>query len=88
MVAGLAGDTASLGFIAETEKQVEAHLSDHLSRLPVADTKSRAILERMAEDEAKHGRDAEQAGGVVPPEPIRRLMGVGGEMLRQFSLHV
>jgi len=73
-LAGLAGDARSLGFIAETERQVVEHLAGHLERLPADDERSRAILEQMQADEARHGADAERAGGVALPPPIRRLM--------------
>jgi 3-demethoxyubiquinol 3-hydroxylase len=88
MIAGAAGDPLSLGFVAETERQVEAHLNDHLGRLPAADRKSNAILTRMAEDEAHHGTMANLAGGAPLPSPIRRCMGLGGEMLRRIALFV
>ena len=88
LVAGAAGDRVSLGFVAETERQVEAHLEDHLSRLPQPDTRSKAILERMAEDEAHHGTTARLAGGVDLPLPIRSVMTLGGEILRRFALRV
>ena len=82
-LAGAAGDRASLGFVGETERQVEAHLGDHLRRLPVRDARSRAILEQMAADEAHHGTMAKLAGGREMPAPVRRLMAVGGEVLRR-----
>jgi ubiquinone biosynthesis monooxygenase Coq7 len=85
VLAGAAGDRVSLGFIAETERQVEAHLRDHLARLPVQDDKSTAILERMAADEAHHGTTATLAGGVEPPRAVRSLMAVGGKILRQVA---
>lgn len=88
LAAGLAGDRVSLGFIAETERQVEAHLNDHLARLPTADKKSAAVLERMAADEAHHGTTAKLAGGVDLPLPIRRAMGVGGGLLRRIAYFV
>jgi ubiquinone biosynthesis monooxygenase Coq7 len=88
MIAGACGDSASLGFVAETERQVEAHLDDHLSRLPAADRKSRAILARMAEDESHHGTMASLAGGVDLPTPIRLGMAVGGGLLRHIALIV
>ena len=88
LAAGASGDELSLGFVAETERQVEAHLEDHLSRLPQADTKSKAILERMAEDEAHHGTTARLAGGVDLPLPVRSIMTLGGEILRRFALRV
>ena len=73
-LAGLAGDRRSLGFVAETERQVEAHLDSHLARLPARDARSRRIVERMRADEAGHRRDAEAAGAAPVPEATRRLM--------------
>ncbi|MBU0499192.1 MAG: 2-polyprenyl-3-methyl-6-methoxy-1,4-benzoquinone monooxygenase [Gammaproteobacteria bacterium] len=72
--AGMAGDKWSLGFVAETERQVTAHLEDHLSRLPPQDQKSRAILEQMKEDELRHATSALKAGAVDLPIPIRSAM--------------
>lgn len=72
--AGLAGDKWSLGFVAETEKQVGAHLDDHLQRLPDEDARSRAIVRQMRKDETRHGREAEEAGGRELPRPVRALM--------------
>lgn len=72
--AGQAGDRWSLGFMAETEQQVVAHLNDHLKRLPVQDQPSRAILEQMKEDEACHATHALEAGGARLPLPVRVLM--------------
>jgi len=86
--AGVAGDETSLGFVAETERQVEAHLDDHLDRLPAADAKSRAILERMRDEEAAHGAAAERAGGRAIPSAVRWIMALGGRILRQSALHV
>ena len=72
--AGAAGDRASLGFLAETERQVVRHLDDHLARLPERDAKSRAILAAMRRDEAAHA-GAAMAGGALPlPKPARRVM--------------
>lgn len=68
------GDRASLGFVAETERQVEGHLDEHLSRLPVGDTRSRAILRAMRDDEAQHGASARDAGAARLPIPVRSLM--------------
>lgn len=72
--AGLASDRVSLGFVAETERQVEAHLDSHLERLPAADLRSRAIVSQMRNDEQSHGAQARQAGGMDLPLPIRNLM--------------
>jgi 3-demethoxyubiquinol 3-hydroxylase len=73
-LAALAGDQASLGFVVETERQVEGHLDEHLGRLPVGDSRSRAILETMRAEEIAHGATAAAAGGVAPPAPVRVLM--------------
>ncbi len=73
-LSGLAGDRWSLGFIAETERQVVEHLHGHLDRLPVEDERSRAILEKMAEEEAEHGAAATESGGSLLPAPIQGLM--------------
>ena len=79
--AGLAGDKWSLGFVAETEQQVGAHLDDHLNRLPERDSKSRAILEQMKEDEARHADQALKAGGAVLPGPIRFAMRLSSKIM-------
>jgi len=73
-VAGLAGDAISLGFLAETEHQVEQHLTEHLQKLPIHDVKSRAILEQMRLDEIKHAQTAENAGGQALPTVVKTLM--------------
>ena len=74
LAAGLAGDKWSLGFVVETEKQVENHLESHLEKLPLEDHRSRAIVEQMRIDEIEHGRAALDAGGVALPDPIQKLM--------------
>lgn len=74
MAAGLSGDRTGLGFVEETERQVERHLDGHIERLPPTDTRSRAILEQMREDEVGHGRRANELGAVSLPLPVRRLM--------------
>jgi len=73
-LAGMAGGRWALGFMAETERQVEAHLQGHLARLPENDTRSRAILEQMKVDEARHGNEALLRGGAMIPWPLPRLM--------------
>lgn len=73
-VAGLAGDRWSLGFVAETERQVAGHLDDHLQRLPQDDRRSRAVVSQMREEEARHGAEATAAGGVPLPQPVRLAM--------------
>lgn len=73
-VAGRLGDAISLGFVIETERQVEAHLESHLARLPAGDQSSRAIVAQMSVDEAEHATNAQQAGGVELPTPVKNLM--------------
>ena len=72
--AALLGDRISLGFVVETERQVEGHLDEHLVRLPPGDTRSRAILQTMQADEIAHGMSAKAAGGAELPAPVRALM--------------
>lgn len=74
LAAGLAGDKWSLGFVAETEKQVENHLESHLEKLPKDDQRSRAIVDQMRIDEIAHGQAAKNAGGENLPEPIQKIM--------------
>ena len=71
---GVLGDKWSLGFIAETERQVAEHLSGHLDRLPENDAKSRAIVKQMRDEEEQHGANAKEAGAAELPGPVRRLM--------------
>ena len=71
---GALGDRWNLGFLAETERQVEAHLDGHLDSLPVADHKSRAVVERMKEDEARHAATALEHGGRELPDPLKKIM--------------
>lgn len=73
-LAGLAGDRLSLGFVAETERQVVEHLESHLRELPASDLRSREVVERMRDDEARHGAAARDSGASELPEAIRRLM--------------
>jgi ubiquinone biosynthesis monooxygenase Coq7 len=73
-VSGLLGDKWNLGFLAETEKQVEGHLDDHLDRFPEEDRKSRAIVAQMKEDEAEHARMALTRGGIELPLPAKQVM--------------
>jgi 3-demethoxyubiquinol 3-hydroxylase len=73
-VAGLAGRAWSLGFVVETERQVERHLQSHLSRLPLADTASRAVVAQMQAEEAQHAQAAQTAGAAVLPLPLRWAM--------------
>src|SRR5688572_4145339 len=73
-LAALLGDKASLGFVAETERQVEGHLAGHLDRLPESELRSRATVNSMRHDEAGHGQEALGAGGASLPGPVRELM--------------
>ncbi|WP_348674449.1 2-polyprenyl-3-methyl-6-methoxy-1,4-benzoquinone monooxygenase [uncultured Abyssibacter sp.] len=74
VTAGLISDRVSLGFVSETERQVEEHLHGHLDRLPAGDQRSRAIVEQMKQDEAEHGQAARDAGGIELPRPVRWMM--------------
>ena len=74
LLAGRLGDSASLGFLVETERQVEQHLAGHLDRLPAADERSRAIVAAMRDDERRHADSAEAAGARALPVPARWLM--------------
>lgn len=73
-VAAKAGERQSLGFVVETERQVEAHLNSHLTSLPAADAKSRSIVEQMRDDEIKHGAAAQTLGATELPTPVKKLM--------------
>ena len=84
-VAGLIGDRVSLGFVAETERQVEGHLDRHLARLPPADESSRAILEAMMADEIRHADNARARGGVELPRPLGALMGVTAQLMTRTA---
>ena len=84
-LAGIAGDSWSLGFVAETERQVCNHIDDHLERLPDNDQRSRAILEQMRTDEAEHGEKAQRAGGRELPEPVQQLMGTVSKVMTRTA---
>ncbi|MGD9835384.1 MAG: 2-polyprenyl-3-methyl-6-methoxy-1,4-benzoquinone monooxygenase [Piscinibacter sp.] len=81
LVAARAGDRASLGFLVETERQVERHLEGHLDRLPAQDTTSRAIVEQMRADEARHADDAQAAGATALPTPVRWAMRAAAKVM-------
>jgi ubiquinone biosynthesis monooxygenase Coq7 len=81
LAAGRAGDARSLGFVVETERQVEQHLAGHLDRLPLADTASRAIVVQMKADEARHAAEAEAGGAARMPAPLRALMRVAAKVM-------
>lgn len=79
--AGKCGDKWNLGFLAETERQVGAHLADHLQRLPASDERSRAIVTQMAADEAEHAETAIRLGGSNLPAPVKRAMQLSSKMM-------
>ncbi|RZL47327.1 MAG: 2-polyprenyl-3-methyl-6-methoxy-1,4-benzoquinone monooxygenase [Variovorax sp.] len=81
LVAGRLGDRVSLGFVAETERQVEAHLDGHLGRLPHGDTASRAVIVQMKADEARHAAEAVDAGAAELPAPAKALMRVAARVM-------
>lgn len=81
LVAGRLGRGASLGFVVETERQVEAHLASHMDRLPAKDHESRAIVAQMKLDEARHARDARDAGGLPLPVPVQGLMRLAARVM-------
>lgn len=84
-LAGAVGDKWSLGFVAETEKQVVEHLDDHLRRLPAADEKSRTILEQMRDDEGRHATVAIESGGARLPDAVRQFMRLTSKIMTGTS---
>jgi ubiquinone biosynthesis monooxygenase Coq7 len=88
VAAGVAGDRVNLGFVVETERQVEEHLTGHMERLPAADARSRAIVEKMRDDEARHGAAARAAGAVDLPFPVKGLMRVAADVMRFVAYRV
>jgi ubiquinone biosynthesis monooxygenase Coq7 len=87
-VAGLRGDGWNLGFVVETERQVEAHIDEHLESLPPADARSRAILEVMKADEARHADNAEAAGARRLPVPIPQAMAMASNVMKAVAYRV
>ena len=81
MAAGALGDRWNLGFLAETERQVEAHLSSHLERLPASDSRSRAVVRQMREDESRHADTAFRLGGAALPTPVRLAMKAASRLM-------
>jgi ubiquinone biosynthesis monooxygenase Coq7 len=88
MLAGCAGNARNLGFLAETERQVEAHLNDHLGRLPAADEKSRQILLQMRSDEVAHAEAAVRLGAAELPEVVRGAMRVASRLMTRTAYFV
>jgi ubiquinone biosynthesis monooxygenase Coq7 len=88
LAAGLKGDRSNLGFVVETERQVEEHLTTHMQRLPAGDAKSRAIVEKMRDDEARHGAAARAAGAEELPLPLKGVMRVAADVMRLIAYRV
>lgn len=87
-LAGLAGDKWSLGFVAETERQVGAHLREHLNKLPAADLKSKAILTQMHEEERHHAEMARAAGAATLPLPVQAMMKAVSKLMTKTSYYL
>ena len=85
VAAGLAGDGWNLGFVVETERQVEAHLAQHLETLPAGDARSRAILSTMKDDEARHADHAQASGARALPAPIPALMSLTSALMKAVA---
>lgn len=85
VLAGLRGDGWNLGFVVETERQVEAHLDEHLHTLPPADLRSREIIKVMKEDEARHADHAEQTGARILPPPIPGVMAAASALMKTVA---
>lgn len=88
LVAGKFGDPWNLGFLAETERQVGAHLDSHLKRLPEADVRSRAVVEQMATDEAQHAVLAAELGGKALPAPVKAAMALSSKVMTSTAYYV
>lgn len=87
-LAGRSSESMGLGFVVETERQVEHHLEGHLDRLPAADTRSRAIVRQMKADEARHAHDAQQSGGSELPRPLRWAMRAAAWVMTRTAHHL
>ena len=87
-VAAALGDRRSLGFVVETERQVEAHLQSHLEKLPPQDVKSRAIVDQMRLDEIEHGAAAQKLGAAEMPTPVKAVMSVMGKVMTNTAYYV
>ena len=81
LIAGRLGDKVSLGFLVETERQVEAHLAGHMESLPQGDHESRAIVAQMKDDEARHALEASASGAIDLPAPVKALMGAAAKVM-------
>jgi ubiquinone biosynthesis monooxygenase Coq7 len=85
MIAGRLGDRWSLGFVAEIERQVESHLTDHLERLPAQDGRSRAVVEQMRTDESRHAQTARRLGAAELPAPVRTAMRMASKLMTRSA---
>jgi 3-demethoxyubiquinol 3-hydroxylase len=88
LLAGRLGERVSLGFVVETENQVEAHLDSHLNRLPAHDHASRAIVAQMKADEIRHARDAQNAGAMDLPVPVKGVMRAAAKVMTTIAAKV
>ena len=88
VAAGLAGDRVNLGFVVETERQVEEHLTGHIESLPATDARSRAIVEQMRDDEARHGAMAQAAGATDLPLPVKGLMRLAAGVMKAIAYRI
>jgi ubiquinone biosynthesis monooxygenase Coq7 len=86
--AGLLGDKWNLGFLAETERQVGAHLQSHLTRLPQQDAKSQAVVQQMYQDETRHSEMAVQLGGAELPLPVKLAMKLSSKVMTRAAYWV
>lgn len=86
--AALAGDPLSLGFVVETERQVETHLAEHIERLPAQDERSRAVLTQMQTDEVRHAQAAQQRGGIDLPFPLPKLMHLSSLVMKTVAYRI
>src|SRR5450830_135834 len=87
-IAARAGDARNLGFVAETERQVEQHLISHLEKLPAQDAKSRAIVDQMRKDEIEHAEAAEALGAAATPLPVRGLMKIMSKVMTTVAYRI
>ena len=85
VLAARLGDRVSLGFVVETERQVEAHLQGHMEQLPVGDHASRAIVAQMKDDEARHAQEAQHAGAIELPMPVKGLMQAAARVMTTLA---
>ncbi len=88
LAAGALGDRLSLGFVVETERQVEQHLAGHLDRWPAGDVESRAVVEQMKVDESRHAESAERAGAAELPLPLKAVMRLAARVMTSTAYRI